>query len=87
MSQEPIPLPRFTAIGASGSRIDLYLCRWQDSRAYMVTLGAGAYLVDPLTGKCEGVEGCIGYTLNLVPNALRRLFKVWLAKQENRRTS
>ncbi len=53
----------------------------------MVTLGAGAYLVDPLTGKCEGVEGCIGYTLNLVPNALRRLFKVWLAKQENRRTS
>jgi hypothetical protein len=39
----------------------------------MTTVGAGAYLVDPETGCCEGVEGCVGYALMLAPNSLRRL--------------
>jgi hypothetical protein len=42
----------------------------------MTTTGAGAYLVDPATGVCEGVEGTHGYILQLVPSAPRRLRKI-----------
>ncbi len=49
---------------------------WREGRAYMTTMGAGAYLVDPKTGVCEGVEGTRGHTLQLVPSGLRRLRKL-----------
>jgi hypothetical protein len=58
----------FTAKGA-GSKVVLRLSSIRrNGRAYMTTTGAGAYLVDWKTG-------CVGHTLILVPNSLRRLRK------------
>ena len=71
--------PKFTALGdKSGWKIILRLSstRREGPRLYMTTMGAGAYLVDPTTGICEGTEGTRGYTLQLVPSALRRLRKI-----------
>ena len=71
--------PKFTAIGdKSGWKIILILSstRREGPRLYMTTRGAGAYLVDPTTGICEGTEGTRGYTLQLVPSAIRRLRKI-----------
>ena len=65
--------PQFTAVG-KGWKVILTLSSITipaDGRAYMTTQGAGAYLVDT-QGVCEGVEGTAGYTLQLVPNAVRR---------------
>lgn len=67
----------FTAKGASGAYHVLLFHGWRDGRAYMTTVGCAAYLADPLTGRCDGVEGSVGQTLALVPNALRRLFQMW----------
>lgn len=64
----------FTAKGKGGSKVVLRLSSIRrEGKAYMTTVGAGAYLVDPQTGYCEGVEGCVGHTLILAPNSLRRL--------------
>jgi hypothetical protein len=64
----------FTAKGKGSSKVVLRLSSIRrEGRAYMTTVGAGAYLVDPETGCCEGIEGCVGYTLLLAPNSLRRL--------------
>ena len=51
-------------------------------RPYLGTMGAGAYVADISTGICNGVEGTRNYTLQLVPNALKRLRDIVASEEE-----
>lgn len=42
----------------------------------MATMGGGAYLADPSTGECTGIDNLAGCRYQLVPGALRRLRKL-----------
>ncbi len=74
---EPRNTPSYSATNAVGGRIILQFCEWRNGQAYMVTDGCAAYLVDPQTGICEGIESVRGVVLTLVPNALRRLRRAY----------
>ena len=64
----------FTAIGSTGSRFALLLTsERRGGKPYLVTTGAAAYVADVLSGVCVGVDGSVGQTVTLVPDARRRL--------------
>lgn len=70
----------FTVVNSTGSRFRFPLIGFKSSegfpkRPYLGDNGA-AYLANLETGQVDGIEGCRGITLQLVPHALDRLRKM-----------
>ena len=77
-------MPKFTAVNKHGYRTVLrLLSKTRDGEPYFTTGMAGAYVADLETGQLDGLDGCRGCTLQLVPNAIKRL-RAHCKTRENR---